>query len=167
MRLRGYTKDDASVIAGWIRSEEEMYKWSADRINRYPISGEDIDGNYSQQMESGRFHPFMAVDDAGRPVGHFIIRYPQADDDSSVRFGFVIVDPAFRGKGCGREMLRLGLLYAAESLHARRVDLGVFEGNESARRCYASLGFREYGRRACTLPLGTWTCIDMELFICR
>ena len=136
MRLRGYTKGDASVIAGWIRSEEEMYKWSADRINRYPISGEDIDGNYSQQMESGRFHPFMAVDDAGRPVGHFIIRY-------------------------------LGLLYAAESLHARRVDLGVFEGNESARRCYASLGFREYGRRACTLPLGTWTCIDMELFTSR
>ena len=40
------------------------------------------------------------------------LREFREDYDSSVRFGFVIVDPALRGKGCGKELLRLGMEYA-------------------------------------------------------
>ena len=39
MILREFKKSDASVIAGWLRSEEELYKWSADRYNKYPLTG--------------------------------------------------------------------------------------------------------------------------------
>ena len=41
-------------------------------------------------------------------------------------------------------MLRLGIAYAAETLHASRIDLGVFANNPNAQRCYKALGFREY-----------------------
>ena len=30
MMLRDYKDEDALIIAGWIGSEEELYKWSAD-----------------------------------------------------------------------------------------------------------------------------------------
>ena len=99
MILRDFKKEDAQIITGWLRSEEELYKWSADRYNKYPISGEDINDNYASQLETGRFIPLTAVDDNEDIIGHFIIRYPRDDDDSSVRFGFVIVSPEFRGKG--------------------------------------------------------------------
>ncbi len=163
MILRDFKKEDAKIIAGWIRSEEELYRWSADRFNKYPLSGDDINENYAPQKESGRFFPLTAVDDQGDVLGHFIIRYPREDDDRSVRFGFVIVNPSLRGKGYGKEMLRLGIEYARKRLHSLRIDLGVFENNAGARHCYEAVGFREYGRRECEMPIGTWNCIDMEI----
>ena len=165
MKLRDFKKEDAQIIVGWLRSEEELYKWSADRFNKYPLSGKDINENYAPQLETGRFIPLTAVDDNGDAIGHFIIRYPKDDDDSSVRFGFVIVNPELRGKGYGKELLRLGIEYVKENLKATRIDLGVFENNESARHCYETVGFTEYARRKCEMPIGTWNCADMELLI--
>lgn len=167
MILRKYKKEDAQIIAGWIRSEEELYKWSADRLNKFPLSGDDINENYAPHLETGRFFPLSALDDNGEVKGHFIIRYPRDDDDSSVRFGFVIVDPSLRGKGYGKEMLCLGIEYVKEHFSASRIDLGVFENNESARHCYESAGFKEFASRECEMPTGTWICIDMELFLKR
>ena len=167
MILRSYKKEDAPVIVGWLQSEEELYKWSADRFNKYPLSGEDINENYAPQLETGRFIPLTAVNDDGEICGHFIIRYPKDDDDSSVRFGFVIIDPTLRGKGYGKELLRLGIEYVKDNLKAARIDLGVFENNESARRCYEAAGFTEYARRECRMPIGIWNCADMEIFIKR
>lgn len=57
MVLRIYKKEDAPIIAEWLRSEEELYKWSADRFNKYPLSGKDINENYAPQIETGRFIP--------------------------------------------------------------------------------------------------------------
>ena len=80
-----------------------------------------------------------------------------------MRFGFVIVDPVLRGKGYGKEMLLLGIAYVREHLPATRIDLGVFENNESARRCYEAVGFTAYSTRECVMPIGTWRCTDMEI----
>ena len=164
MILRDFKKEDAQFIAGWLHSEEELYKWSADRFNKYPLSGNDIIENYEPQLETRRFYPLTAVDDNGDIIGHFIIRYP-SDDDSSVRFGFVIVDPELRGKGYGKEMLKLGIEYAKEKLAVSRIDLGVFENNESAKHCYESVGFKAFSKRKCEMLIGIWDCIDMELFL--
>ena len=163
MKLRAYRKEDAAVICTWIRTEEELYRWSADRFNKFPLFENDIEDNYQPQLEGGRFFPITAIDENGIVIGHFIIRYPKEEDDSSVRFGFVVIDPDIRGKGCGKEMLRLGIQYVRDNLNANRIDLGVFENNEGAKKCYEAVGFREYNRRECEMPIGTWICIDMEL----
>ena len=165
MILRDFRNEDAQIVAGWLRSEEELFKWSADRFNKHPLLGKDIIENYTPQLETGRFFPLTAVDEKENVIGHFIIRYPKADDDSTVRFGFVIVDPSLRGKGYGKEMLRLGIEYVKKNHLASRIDLGVFENHEGARHCYEAVGFVEYSRRECKMPIGTWTCIDMEIFI--
>lgn len=164
MKLRGYESKDAAVICTWLRTEEELYKWSSDRFNKFPLSAQDIEENYAPQIVSGRFFPLTAVDEDENILGHFIIRYPREDDNTSVRFGFVILAPECRGSGMGQEMLRLGVQFVKENLVASRIDLGVFENNEKAKRCYEAVGFREYGRRECALPIGTWTCIDLEMF---
>ena len=165
MILRNYKKEDSPTIATWLRTEEELYKWSADRFNKYPLEENDIEENYAPQIESGRFFPLTAEDEEENVIGHFIIRYPRDDDESSVRFGFVIIDPKLRGKGYGREMLLLGVEYVKETLSANRIDLGVFENNESAKHCYEAVGFKEYNIRDCELSVGNWKCIDMEMFI--
>ncbi len=165
MRLRAFTKEDAQTICGWIRTEKEMYQWSADRINMFPLRPEYIEKEYAMPMASGRFFPLVMVDEEDTPVGQFIIRYPKPDDDTTVRFGFVVVNPDIRGKGYGKQMLTLGIEYVKEHLGAKRITLGVFSNNDKARYCYESVGFREYKRKDSQLQIGIWECIDMELVL--
>ena len=164
MRLREYKSEDAPVIAGWIRSEEELYRWSADIYGKFPLTGKDIDNNYCRAVSSGRFFPLTAEDEDGNVAGHFIIRYPDPDNDDSVRFGFVIVDPDIRGKGYGRQMLLLGIEYVRQKFGAGRIDLGVFDNNPKARSCYESVGFTECGEHLVDTPFGQWHCTDMEMY---
>lgn len=63
-------------------------------------------------MKGNRFIPLNAVNDNGNLVGHLYIRYPNKNDDSIVRFGFIIVDPVLRGCGNGKKMLQLAINYA-------------------------------------------------------
>lgn len=98
MILRNFKKEDAPIIAEWLRSEEELYKWSADRFNKYPLTGEDLNENYAPQIESGRFYPLTAVDENETIVGHFIIRYPRDDDDSSDSVWLCNSQSRYKGK---------------------------------------------------------------------
>ena len=87
-------------------------------------------------------------------------------DEEAVRFGFVIVDPRKRGRGYGKEMLRLGLKYAFEIYGAKQASLGVFENNRAAERCYRAAGFRDTAGEQTTLYpiLGeNWKCLELEL----
>ena len=165
MILRAYTREDSAILCKWIRTEAELYQWSADRLNQFPLTEKDIDDHYAPQLKTGRFIPLTAVDEKDHVMGHFIIRYPKENDDRTVRFGFVIVNPALRGKGYGKEMLLLGIEYVKENLMAKRIDLGVFANNDSALHCYESIGFKEYNRRKCEMPIGVWACVDMEILV--
>ena len=162
MQLRAYTKEDAKAICSWIRSEEELYRWSADQFNKFPLQAEDMEAYYAPRTAEGNYCPLVMTDEQGKPVGHFIIRHPGHEDATVYRFGFIVVDPEIRGRGLGKQMLALGLAYAKERLQATRVTLGVFANNDRARYCYQAAGFREFDRKNCALPLGNWECIEME-----
>lgn len=87
------------------------------------------------------FYPMTAFDESG-VVGHLIMRFTDAEK-RFLRFGFVIVDDSKRGKGYGKEMLRLAIRYGFEILKAEQVNLGVFDNNMPAYHCYKAAGFRD------------------------
>ena len=66
MILRPYKKEDSAIICKWLRTEEELYKWSADRFNKFPLLENDIEDSYVPQIESGRFFPLTATDESDR-----------------------------------------------------------------------------------------------------
>ncbi|MBP3460270.1 MAG: GNAT family N-acetyltransferase [Lachnospiraceae bacterium] len=166
MELKKYQKEDAATICSWIKDEKSLYQWSADRIGKFPLTDDDLNENYAPMIQGGRFIPLSAFDDEGNLVGHLTIRYPDENDDSVVRFGFVIVDPVLRGCGNGKKMLRSAIDYAKSILCASKITLGVFTNNDSARYCYESVGFQPVGRtEKYKMPIGEWECIEMELCI--
>lgn len=61
--------------------------------------------------------------------------------------GLFIGSEADRGKGYGKEVLRLLLGYCFETLNLHNVELHVFSFNARAIAAYKSVGFREAGRR--------------------
>ncbi len=164
MKLREYRREDAAVIAGWIRDEAALYRWSADRICRFPLRGEDLNGYYEPLLPSGAVIPLTMADGEDRAAGHLFIRYPDESDRSTVRFGFVIVDPLLRGRGQGKAMLKMAAVFARDTLKATRVTLGVFTNNPDALHCYEAAGFRSTGETArCVLPVGEWECTEMAM----
>lgn len=62
-------------------------------------------------------------------------------DRGMAEFGAVMVDPARRGKGLGRQLVQ-GMIAWAASAGAERMFLQVASDNEVAKALYASLGFQ-------------------------
>lgn len=85
--------------------------------------------------------PFTAFDETGI-VGFFTLRNPGKSFEE-LRFGFVIIKPDMRGKGYGKDMLRLGIKLAFDVYGAKRASLGVFDNNLAAYNCYKSVGFKD------------------------
>lgn len=164
MRLRKYIKEDSATICSWIKDEKSLYQWSADRIGKFPLLDDDLNRNYESVIISDKFIPLSAIDEEDNIVGHLFIRYPDEKDNSTVRFGYVIVNPTIRGCGKGKEMLHLAIDYVKNVLNAAKITLGVFTNNDSARYCYEAVGFRSVGKTELyKMTIGEWECIEMEL----
>ncbi|MBQ5674764.1 MAG: GNAT family N-acetyltransferase [Lachnospiraceae bacterium] len=134
IRIRPYKSSDASKILSWCQDEKSFYMWSAGILGSFPVTEKEF-----RFVES--LMPFTAVDDE-EIVGFFTFRHP-GESMEELRFGFIIVDPAKRGRGYGKKMLQLGLEYAFETGGAKKVSLGVFENNLPAYYCYKSAGFQD------------------------
>ena len=168
LRLRPYKPCDAAAIVSWLRDETVFRWWGGHRFGAYPITAEAVNDKYLAHNgdceEPDNFYPFTVFDENG-PAGHFILRYPDGDR-RTVRVGWVIVDDTRRGRGLGRELLRLALHCAFVLLGAERVTLGVFTDNLRAYRCYAAVGFRDdplCPERTIETDGRTWTLRDMAL----
>lgn len=134
IEIRPYQAADADTILSWCKDETSFYQWTAGVLGDYPITKNEF-----RFVES--LLPFTAFDE-NEIVGFFTLRYPSESTDE-LRFGFVIINPEKRGKGCGKAMLRLGLKLAFEKYGAKRASLGVFENNLPAYYCYKAVGFND------------------------
>ena len=139
MKIRPFKVNDASTILSWCKDKHAFRLWSADRYKEFPAQPEEM-------MEHG----------------HILLRFP-SEDKSLIRFGFVIVDDSKRGKGYGKQLLRLAIDYAHQELGAQKITLGVFCDNHSAVECYKSVGFRITGEDAYSIDGEEWKEFEMEL----
>lgn len=162
LRLRPFRTPDAKEIITWTKEPEEFYKWSAGILGDFPVSEKRLLEAVSGREANTKYFPLTAFDENGL-AGFFTIRTP-GEDDKKVRFGYVIVNPSMRGKGYGKEMLKLGLKFAFDVYGAEEVSLGVFDNNKPAYYCYKSVGFEENGKREeYTLAGEKWLDIEMEI----
>ena len=108
MTLRPYEAADSKEICSWVKDEKQLFQWSADRIGKWPLEGNELNENYKDRNPDF-FIPLTALDEKEQPAGHLFILYPDETNKTLVRFGFVIVSLELRGKGNGRKMLELAI----------------------------------------------------------
>lgn len=162
LELRPYRPGDAVTIVSWIDSELTFYRWSAGRYGAYPIGPEVLERAYADCGPDGPY-PLVMTDD-GEPVAHLFMRYPTADR-SVIRFGYVLLDAARRGRGYGHQLLTLALDHAFRVLGVSRVTIGVFADNLPARRCYQRVGFHELPELTENYAIlgEDWTCLELAI----
>ena len=145
LKLRPFKNCDAKKIVSWCKDEKSFRQWCSDRFENFPISEDDIIKKYVENNgdcpEEDNFFPMTAFT-SEQIVGHLIMRYTNPQK-TVLRFGFVIVDNSFRGKGYGKQMLKLAMDFAFNILKVEKVTLGVFDNNPAAYFCYKSVGFKE------------------------
>lgn len=162
MKLRNYKPEDSQIICSWIKDEKTLFQWSADRIGKFPLNGNELNESYAPCNIGKDFFPLTAVDENENVIGHMFIRIPDSNNKSVVRFGFVIVSSEIRGKGYGKAMLELAIDYTRKDLNATKITLGVFENNPNARHCYESVGFIPVRKETINIQNTDWVCIEME-----
>ena len=139
MRLRYFEQDtDFGALAGWVNDERIHALWCAGRM-RYPLEKDDLIRLLEDHREKYGDRAYTAVGEDDKPVGFFCL----AAETDPAMLRFIVVDPAKRGKGLGREMIRLAAEQAFGTGRVKAVQLAVFAENAAARRCYLAAGFEE------------------------
>lgn len=153
LRLRAFDVSQASVVASWVRSDEEA-RMLAPRVAP-PMGIETILGWAGPGLCQFVLAPADAVDHFGTirsqtdEQEHAIVGYGELNELDPARrsywLGHLIIDPAQRGMGYGLQLTRLLVARAFERCGARRVTLVVFPENLTAVACYKRAGFEPDG----------------------
>ncbi|MDO5447714.1 MAG: GNAT family N-acetyltransferase [Prevotellaceae bacterium] len=157
--LRPFAYDDAATILHWCKDRWEFRLWSADRYKDFPASSDDMKRQYS----GANMYPLTMVEN-DRIVGHLMLKYP-SDDKTIVRFCFVIVNDALRGKGYGKKIISLAIDYAKNQMGAKTITLGVFCDNLPAFECYKNAGFTVTSCNSFVIDGEEWKGFEMALSV--
>jgi ribosomal protein S18 acetylase RimI-like enzyme len=131
MELQTLNSAAAALVSSWSTSPDEVFAWCS--RTEAPVPAEVIAG----WSEPADVDAYMLVDDEGEPVAYGELWTD--DDEHEVELARLIVAPALRGRGVGRQ-----LVARLTELALRRhpfVALRVHPDNAVARRCYAAAGF--------------------------
>ncbi|NFG24739.1 GNAT family N-acetyltransferase [Clostridium botulinum] len=162
IRIRPYKQIDAKHIVNWIKCEKDFVKWCANLLT-YPLNEEILLDNYRRFENNDKAGLFTALDEAGVPVGFFMMT--KADYvKNSIHMGFVIVDSSKRHKGYGTNMMKQAIKYAFDILCVTKITLKVFDNNEIAHRCYLNSGFIDetYEKHNFNYKNEIWGCYHMS-----
>ena len=160
--IRPYRTNDSKIIANWCQDRITFYQWSEGRLGDFPVPPERIEEAVSGRIDNDAYFPFVAFDESGI-VGFFTLRQP-GTEKGELSFGYVILSPQARGKGYGKQMLRLGIKFAFDLYGASKVSLEVFENNPNAYFCYKSVGFQENNTITSYHLCGEeWKSVEMEI----
>ena len=112
---------------------------------------EEVVVEFVERMADKTKLQFTICDKQENLLGRIYISNLSKEYDSLDITRIYIGDPNERGKGYGKEALKLMLDYCFINLHMERVSLDYFEGNKVASALYESMGFKHEGlaRNAC------------------
>lgn len=144
IKLRPYKSSDSAYLLNWLQDERTVAFWKADRFS-FPITEVQLSSYACDFDRDPHACIFTALDECGRPVGHCSFRKIDFVKGTA-HMGFIITDPAARGKGYGKLMVNQALSFARSLLGLKKVTLGVYDCNLPARRCYETIGFTETDR---------------------
>lgn len=163
LRLRPYKLSDVKHIVNWVKDERLFTMWCANKFT-YPLTEKQLIEYKNSYDDDDYGWSFTALDESGNPIGHLLMR--MADyNKQSVHFGFIIINPEYRGKGYGKEMVNLAVKYAFDILRVKKATLIVFSNNPAALHCYKTIGFVEqkFHEDSFSYKDEKWSLYDMQI----
>ena len=141
IQLKKFTNIDFARFISWIDNESFMYQF-AGPIFTFPITENQLsDYIYDKTRKVYR----VINSETGKVIGHGEINRIDKKNKNAKLCRILIADKNDRNKGFGtmiiNELLKIGFV----ELELHRIDLGVFEFNKPAIKCYEKCGFKNEG----------------------
>lgn len=163
VRLRALREEDLEVLEAWWNDPEWMVFQQGHIIPTPSPAAADMLRSWSGNKEATGAGLSVEEIEGEKLVGHIALW----GVDPVVRAATlgVIIGGLHVGQGYGTDAVRVMLRYAFDELGLNKVELGVWEYNERARRAYEKVGFRVEGtRRAAAFHAGRyWAQIQMGI----
>ena len=134
LMLRPARPSDFLVLAAWVPDAAACKRWAGPRVP-FPFAPEHLEG-----LLEARERPSYGLWEDGSALVAFGQYWVQAP--GRAHLGRILVAPAARGRGLGRELCRHLMGEAVRATGARVVTLRVYRDNTVAQALYTSLGFR-------------------------
>lgn len=136
--LRAATLDDLRLVSTWVTTKAECTVWAGWRVD-FPFTAPAL----AEAIDFAHHGGFVLLD------GSAVVAFGQIVPKAAHRahLARLIVEPAHRGRGLGRTLVR-GLLERAALGGHRRASLNVDPSNAAAIGLYGKLGFTEAERPA-------------------
>ncbi len=165
IQLRPFTRDDFDRVIGWAVSPELVVQWAGLGFT-HPLDHAQLETyvRYAEDNPDSRVIWKAVEVDADDVVGHIELDRIHAGARRA-RLSRVIVAPDRRRKGIAGRMTRLVLRHGFEALGLHRIDLGVFDFNAAAIRCYEACGFVREGLERDAMRMGDayWSAVQMSI----
>jgi RimJ/RimL family protein N-acetyltransferase len=146
--LQYFVPSDFQQLISWSGDEAFLLQWAGPEF-KYPLTEDQLLEYIKGANDIERSHRliYKAMEtETNQTVGHISIGRIERDNRSA-RIGKVLIgNKSSRGKGDGTQIMQQALRIGFEELHLHRISLGVFDFNESARKCYGKTGLRSRRR---------------------
>lgn len=163
IELQPFEREDFSRLMGWVPSAEFLMQW-AGFIFTYPLDERQLE----EYLQSAKANPskrrIWKVVEKGAVVGHIELNNIY-DHDRKASLCRVLIGPPWRGVGFGKQMVLKVLEYGFEELGLHRIELGVYDFNTPAIRCYEACGFVKEGLQRDYRRMGDewWSLYTMSI----
>ena len=164
--LKEFQTEDYQKLISWVESPEFLLQW-AGSIFQYPLTVEQLDNYRSNMLKVKPTRKIYSVfeSESNNHVGHIELGTIDLINNSA-RMGRVLIgDKNTKGKGYGKEIVKAVLKVGFEELKLHRIDLGVFDFNKAAIKCYESVGFTHEGVSRESRKMGSeyWNLLQMGI----
>ncbi len=163
IELQPFERSDFRQLIEWVPSAEFSMQWAGFNFI-YPLDEPQLEAylQYAEKNPSRR--RIWKVVEADTVIGHIELNSIY-DHDRKADLCRVLIGPKWRGKGFGKQMVMKVLEYGFEVLGLHRIQLGVYDFNTPAIRCYEACGFVKEGlQRECRrMGDGWWNNYEMSI----
>lgn len=141
IKLETFKEEDFSRLINWVDSKELMYIFSAERF-RYPLTQEQLI-NYIKVKD--RIAYKVINKSTNEIIGHADFSNINKLSKKARICSVLIGEKEYRNKGYGTKIIDELVSIGFNKMKLHRIDLGVYDFNKQAIKCYQKCGFEIEG----------------------
>jgi len=161
IKLDKFLYEDFDRLINWISDERFMYQFSGP-VFKFPLNHRQLE-NYITSLNRKVYRVRHLPDNV--IIGHAEINNINYEHKTARLARILIGDENYRSKGLGELLIKLLLKIGFNELKLHRIDLGVFDFNKSAIKCYEKCGFKKEGllRESFKFKDEYWSVYNMSI----
>lgn len=141
IQLELFKEEDFSRLINWVDSKKLMYIFSAERFT-FPINHQQL----LKYINTKDRIAYKVIDKTTNEIiGHADFSNINKQSKSARICSVLVGDKKSRNKGFGTQIINELVRIGFDEMKLHRIDLGVYDFNKQAIKCYEKCGFQIEG----------------------